>query len=451
MTDKKVPQAPEVERAILTLLMFGEKDRDYVFGEFFLKETYFYKPAYALIFAAIKEMYDKGMDIDQLSICERLRDQGNIDKVGGEVSVLTIAGEWVISASMRNYCGILRDKHIRRSMITIGTQLVNSSYDESEENILKIATGFSLQIDGVVEQKETAKKLIVDSLIDANASIAARANSMTGLTGVPTGFPKFDYNTGGFQKGDLIIIAARPGVGKTSLALNFITHAISRDHPVGMLSLEMTSTKLAERMIAEGAKLAISEVHYNKPSQVKWKEVSAFCSKAGKYPFYIDDTCGLNIADMTSKARQMHREYGIEMLVIDYLQLGRGMGEQSRRLEIEGLTSGLKAIAKNLDIAVVCLSQLRRLGAEEKSRQPGLSDLKESGSIESDSNIVMFIYEPTEENKGKYFTAEGRPVPSEEITSKMRRLDIAKNRQGPLFSQMLHFEGKFFRFGEMGW
>ena len=451
MSDKKLPQAPEVERAVLAQLMFEEKDRDYAFGEFFLKETYFYKPAYALIFTAIREMYDKDMDIDQLSICERLRDQGSIDRVGGEVSVLTIAGEWGISASMRNYCNILRDKHIRRSMITVGMQLVNSSYDESEENILKIAAGFSLQVDGIVEQKEVKSKLIVDSLAEASASISERANSTTGITGIPTGFPKFDYNTGGFQKGDLVIIAARPSVGKTSLAVNFAINAVSKGHPVGMLSLEMTTRMLAERMIAEGAKIAISEVHYNRPTQDEWDNIDAYCVKAAQYPFYVDDACGLNIAEMTSKARKMRREYGIEMLVVDFLQLGVGMGEQSRRLEIEGLTSGLKAIAKNLDITVVCLSQLRRLGADEKSRYPGLSDLKESGSIEADSNMVMFIYEPTADHKAKYFTDCNKPVPSEEITSKMRVLDIQKYRQGPQFRIMLHFEGKFFRFGEMGW
>lgn len=446
--EKTLPQAPDIERAVLAMLMLDEESQDFAFGEYSLKENHFYKPTHRLIFNAIKALYNADKEIDQLTVIEKLKDGGHVDTVGGAEAIAGLAGEMLSGALIRSYCAILKEKYTRRGLITIAKELESAGYTAAGD-ISRLAANHTLKIENLITDKSRGVRNIADALSEAHMNISERANSVTGLTGVPTGLPRYDYNTGGWQKGDLVILAARPGMGKTTLAMNCALHAVSHDYPVGMLSLEMSDVKLAERMIASEARVAISEIHYNKPTDDQWKDMARFGERAADYPIYIDDTSGVNIAEITSKARKMHRDHGIKVLIIDYLQLGRGSGEQSRRLEIEGISSGLKTLAKSLDITVIALSQLRRLGSDEKPRVPGLSDLKESGSLEADSDIVLFIYDPPMDKKVDYFSKKNVSVPANEILDKIRVLDIQKHRQGPPFTLMLRFDGRFFRFNEM--
>ncbi|ODN31296.1 replicative DNA helicase [Fervidobacterium thailandense] len=437
---KNVPSNIEAEQALIGSILIEPEKMDQIVS--IVNSSDFYDPRNKYIFRVMEELHEEGQPIDIISVCDRLRDEGLLDKVGGELYVAQLADTVPTAAHADVYAQIVRDKAILRELIAAGSQIVERAYSDSDvEEILDEAERIVFRI-----AESRATKTYVDirsALTEVFEHLEQlREKHLKGIaglvTGIPTGFKKLDEMTSGFHKSDLIIIAARPSVGKTAFALNLARNmATVGEASVGIFSLEMSKEQLIQRLLCMESLVDLQKVRRGWLSDEEWKRLVAGASKLMKANIIIDDESNLEPRVLRAKARRMKKEYNVDAIFIDYLQLmNLGDRRDSRQQEISEISRSLKLLARELDIAIVALSQLSRAVEQREDKRPRLSDLRESGAIEQDADVVIFLY------REEYYKKQRVDLPHE------TEIIIGKQRNGPIGTVTLMFNPSFTNFFE---
>ncbi len=440
--DRLPPHAPVAEQGVLGCVLLSPND---CMGECIekLKEgpDAFYDLRHQEIYRVLSQMYDAREAIDVITVQQRLKDNQLLEQVGGIGYLSGLPDAVPSSANLLYYMEIVREKYLLRKMIHVCTEIVGRVYDyegevdmlmdEVEREVLRISES---RAEG---QSNTIKELVVRA-IDQIQSFQERQGM---LTGVGTGFRELDKMTTGLHGGEMVVLAARPSMGKTSLAMNIAEYAsIEQNLPVGVFSLEMTAESLVMRMLCSNSRVNLRNVRDGFLAERDFPKLTQSASNLTKAPLFIDDSSGLSILQLRAKARRMHQQYQIKLFVIDYLQLLHSTARraENRQQEIADISSGIKALAKELNVPIIVLSQLTRELEREKNRKPRLSDLRESGAIEQDADLVMLLYKPSSDDDEAAAPVEEDAVPV--------NLLIAKQRNGPTGDVHLMFLKPYTRF-----
>lgn len=442
---KLPPQAVDLEEVVLGAMMIDKKGVDEVID--ILSPEAFYKQANKLVFEAIFQLFENSEPIDLLTVSAQLRKSSNLDKVGGDFYLISLTQKVSSSAHIEFHARIILQKFIQRSLIKISNEIIEDAYDETTDvfSLLDKAESrlYEVTQGNIKKSSETAQSLV----IQAKKKIEEISNK-EGLSGVPTGFTQLDKLTSGWQPSDLIIIAARPGMGKTALTLSMARNiAVDQNIPVAFFSLEMASVQLITRLISSETGLSSEKLRTGKLAKHEWEQLNVKVKGLEKAPLFIDDTPSLSIFDLRAKARRLASQHGIKMIMIDYLQLMTAGGSQkggNREQEISTISRNLKALAKELNIPVIALSQLSRaVETRGGSKRPLLSDLRESGAIEQDADIVSFIYRP------EYYKIEEWDDEERSPTDGQAEFIVAKHRNGGLDNIRLKFIGHLGKFDNL--
>ena len=463
-TDRLPPQNAEAEQSVLGSILL---DREAIATALeILAAEDFYQDVHQIVFKAVLKLYEQNRDVDAVTLAERLRQDGMLDRIGGATYLSTLARSVPTSANVRHYAQIVRDKAMLRRLIQAGTTIVGSAFDASEEPKTLLDKAETLIF--TIARDNLAHPYIPlnDLLKTAYERLERLYDSKVRVTGVPTGFPELDDITSGFQGSDLIIIAARPSRGKTTLATNIARNvAVRHGLPVGMFSLEMSADQLAMRFLASEVPY---DAHKMRTGNLQERDFPLFAEALGRLgdaPIFIDDTPSLSVLELRGRARRMKRDHNVSLLILDYLQLMHITGRvENRQQEISTISRELKFLARELKIPVVALSQLSRGIEKRDDRRPQLSDLRESGAIEQDADIVSFIHFPednvpfrdwkgftyrTVREQGVLETSRGGKSRQYPLTPGMdiAEIIIGKQRNGPVGSICLAFmreTGRFF-------
>ena len=429
------PQALDLEEVVLGAMMIDKKGVDAVID--ILHPNAFYKEAHQFVFEAIVKLFENTEPIDLLTVSSKLKSEGRLDKVGGDYYLVQLTQKVSSSAHIEYHARIILQKYIQRSLIKISTEIIEDSYDETQDVFDLLDTAESKLYDvtqgHIKKSTETAQSLV----IQAKKKIEEISNK-DGLSGVPSGFSDVDKLTSGWQPSDLVIIAARPGMGKTALTLSMARNmAVAKNIPVAFFSLEMSSIQLITRLISSETGLSSEKLRTGNLEKFEWEQLNVKVSSLENAPLYIDDTPSLSIFDLRAKARRLSSQYGIKLIVIDYLQLMTAGGSNkngNREQEISTISRNLKALAKELNVPVIALSQLSRaVETRGGSKRPILSDLRESGAIEQDADIVSFIYRPEYYKIDEWDDEERTP------STGQAEFIVAKHRNGGLSNIRLKF------------
>lgn len=421
------PHSPEGEESVLGAL-FLDKDAIVAVAEF-LRPDDFYDERHKEIYNAFLELYEERIPIDVLTVSQRLKKRKTLKKIGGVSYLVELANSVPTAAHVEHYAKIVKDASTKRSLMSAASKLVELSMDESlaADELLDKAEAevFSL----TQKHLKTTFTPIRDALAESFDRLDELHKRAEGLRGIPTGYSDLDDTLAGLQKSNLIILAARPGVGKTSFALNIAQNvAVKYKLPVGFFSLEMSKEELVDRLLVAQADIDAWRLKTGKLSEEDFTKLSNAMGELAEAPIYIDDTPALSILEMRTKARRLQVEAGVELLIVDYLQLARSRQLENRVQEVSEISQGLKNLARELKVPILAISQLSRAVEQRGQKKPQLADLRESGSIEQDADVVMFLWIEDEEHP-------------ENIN-----LDIAKHRNGPLRSIKLHFRGDRLKF-----
>jgi replicative DNA helicase len=442
---KLPPQAIDLEEVVLGAMMIDKKGVDEVID--ILSPAAFYKEAHQYIFEAIFKLFESSEPIDLLTVSSQLRKDEKLDIVGGDFYLVSLTQRVSSSAHIEFHARIILQKFIQRSLIKISNEIIEEAYDETKDvfDLLDNAEAklYEVTQGNVKKSTETAQSLV----IQAKKKIEEISNK-EGLSGIPSGFEKIDSITSGWQPSDLIIVAARPGMGKTALTLSMAKNiAVNSNIPVAFFSLEMSSVQLITRLISSETQLSSEKLRTGKLEKHEWEQLNVRVKGLEKAPLYIDDTPSLSIFDLRAKARRLSSQYGIKLIIIDYLQLMTAGGTQkggNREQEISTISRNLKALAKELNVPVIALSQLSRaVETRGGSKRPLLSDLRESGAIEQDADIVSFIYRPEYYKLDEWDDEERSP------TEGQAEFIIAKHRNGGLDNVRLRFIGELGKFDNL--
>ena len=399
----------------------------------------FYKEAHRCIFDRMLDLYERNAPIDLVTLTDEIAKHDELEKVGGASYVAEMVAQVPTAANIRHYCNIVREKSTIRSLISSATEIVTRAFenagdsdelvDEAERKIFEIS-------EKRIKQSFVATKEIVHGSIDMVEQLYNRKEM---ITGIPSGFTDLDEKTAGFQPGDLIIIAGRPSMGKTAFALNIAQHvAIDNKEPVGIFSLEMSKEQLVLRMLCSEARVDAQNVRTGYVAKTDWPKLTAAAGRIHEAPMFIDDSPANSVLEMRAKARRLKMEHGLSMIVVDYLQLMKGrVGAERREQEISEISRSLKALARELRVPVLALSQLNRAVEARKPPIPMLADLRESGAIEQDADVILFLY------RSEVYDKE-----DEELKGKAD-LIIGKQRNGPIGTVKLTFLDKYTRFEDM--
>jgi len=440
---KMPPQAVDLEEAVLGAIMLEKDALTNVID--ILKPESFYKDAHSRIFAAVQRLFSRSEPVDILTVTQELKKTSELDVVGGAYYITQLTNRVASAANAEFHARIIAQKYIQRELIRISTETINESYEESsdvfdlldraEQNLFSIVQG---NIRKNYDRMSTLIKQAIEQIEKAR-------EKEDGLSGVPSGLTSLDRITSGWQKSDLVIIAARPAMGKTAFVLTVARNAaVEFKHPVAIFSLEMSSLQLVTRLISSESELSGEKIKKGQLEEHEFQQLNAKTSKLAEAPIFIDDTPGLSIFELRAKARRLKEQHDIQLLVIDYLQLmtagneGRGNREQ----EISSISRSLKGLAKELNIPVLALSQLSRaVETRGGDKRPQLSDLRESGAIEQDADMVIFLHRP--EYYGLTEFADGTPA------ANGAEIIIAKHRNGPIDSARVKYIGNHTKFIDM--
>ncbi|TDO68795.1 primary replicative DNA helicase [Flavobacterium chryseum] len=443
---KLPPQVLELEEAVLGAMMIDKKGVDDVID--ILQPDAFYKDAHKYIFEAIVQLFTETQPIDLLTVSSQLKKNGKLELSGGDFYLIQLTQKIASSAHIEFHSRIILQKYIQRSLIRISSEIIEESYDETTDvfDLLDKAESklYEVTQGNIKRSSETAQSLV----LQAKKRIEEIAGK-EGLSGVATGFEKLDQVTSGWQPSDLIIIAARPGMGKTAFVLSMARNiAIDYGHPVAVFSLEMASVQLITRLISSETGLSSEKLRTGKLEKHEWEQLSTKVKDLEKAPLFIDDSPSLSIFDLRAKCRRLASQHGIRLIIVDYLQLmtagGSGKGGGNREQEISTISRNLKALAKELNVPVIALSQLSRaVETRGSSKRPLLSDLRESGAIEQDADIVSFIYRP------EYYKIEEWDDDEQSPTAGQAEFIIAKHRNGGLENIRLKFIGNLGKFDNL--
>lgn len=445
MAGRVPPRDTELEEAVLGAMML-EKDA-YTRVCDILKPESFYEPANRKVYEAIQTLGARQMPIDMLTVAEQLRLNGTIDEVGGPAFVSRLTARVGSAANVEFHARIVAQKYLARELISFAAIIEGKAFDESNDvdDLLQEAEGKLFEISQRNVKKDVTQ---IDPVIsDAIQQMQIAQNRASGLSGLETGFHELDKMTSGWQNSDLIIIAARPAMGKTALVLSMAKNmAVTYNTPLAIFSLEMSNRQLVNRLISNVAEISGGKIKSGDLSPIEWQQLFARIKYLTGAPMYIDDTPSLSIFELRTKARRLVREHGIKIIIIDYLQLmnASGMKFGSREQEVSMISRSLKQLAKELDIPIIALSQLNR-SVENRAdgKRPQLSDLRESGAIEQDADIVCFIHRP------EYYTKSGQDASGNDIRG-LAEFIIAKHRSGAVGDVQMHFRAEFARFENWG-
>lgn len=444
---KVPPQANELEEAVLGAIML-EKDKMAEVLEIIQSPDCFYVNAHQKIYAAVRSLFDKGMPVDLLTVTEELRKSNELELVGGAYFLTKLTMNVVSSAHVEAHARIVMEKFIQRELIRISGEVISSAYEDSTDvfDLLDQAETGLYEITDKHLRKNF--KSLTDVLAETLKEIEAAKNSKSDVTGVPSGFVELDRATAGWQKNALIIVAARPAVGKTAFTLNLAMNAAMNSetpYPVAFFSLEMGAGELVKRMLSAVTEVSMDAITKGRMEEHEFIQLNNRMVKLGKMPIFLDDQAALNIFELRAKARRLKQRHDIKMIIIDYLQLmsgGNSNGPGNREQEISKISRDLKALAKELEIPIIALSQLNRaVESRKESKVPQLSDLRESGAIEQDADMVMFLYRP------EYYGVENNEM-GETIEGETH-IHIAKNRSGSTATIKLQFIKEYQKFVDL--
>jgi replicative DNA helicase len=439
---KLPPQATDLEEAVLGAMML-EKDKVAAVIDL-LKPDVFYKTEHQMIFGAITRLFAQVRPIDILTVTEELRQSGELEIVGGPYYIAMLTNRVASSANIEFHSRIILQKHIQRELIRISSEVIKDAYEDTTDvfDLLdKAETNlFSVSETSLRRNVRTMPSLIKEAIED----IAAGRKHEGHLRGVGSGFTELDRVTAGWQKSDLIILASRPGMGKTAFALSMARNiAVDFKKPVAVFSLEMSAVQLVMRLISSETEIAAEKLKRGNLEDYEWEQLNSRISGLIDAPLYIDDTPALTVFELRAKARRMKTQHNIELLILDYLQLMQGTSEHkgNREQEISNISRSLKSLAKELEIPIIAVSQLSREVEKRLVKKPILSDLRESGSIEQDADMVLFIYRP------EYYKVDEETYGSS--TEGIAEISIAKNRNGATKDLKLKFIGRYAKFADL--
>jgi replicative DNA helicase len=427
------PHSEEAELAVLGSMLSSKEAVSKAIQH--LKENYFYKNAHSTIFSVMVHLFDKGISIDTVSVIDLLKKNKDLEKVGGTYFITGLVESVPTAAHIDRYSKIVTEKALLRNLITLSHDIAKEAYDDSQD-ISEILDTVEQSIFAITNNRmQKGFTQINNVVVDALEKLEIIRASGGSVIGVPSGLVDLDEMTSGFQDGDLVIIAGRPGMGKTALALSMIRNAsLDAKVGVGMFSLEMANHQLAMRLLCAEARVDSHYVRTGKLPSKLWRNLSVSAGSLEDAPIYLDDTPALSVLELRAKARRLKAEHNINMIVVDYLQLMQGpKGVESRQQEISVISRSLKALAKELNIPVIALSQLSRAVEQRADRKPQLSDLRESGAIEQDADVVIFLYRPW------IYSQEDEDEGKAEVI-------IAKQRNGPTGTIQASFISKYARF-----
>jgi replicative DNA helicase len=438
---KLQPQAVELEEAVLGALMLERDALTSVID--MLKPEVFYKEAHQKIYRAILDLFEKSEPVDILTVTNQLKKNGDLEMVGGPYYITQLTSRIASSANIEYHTRIVSQKYLQRELIRISSGIIQDAFedttdvfellDNAEKNL------FSVSETNIRRSYDKMSDLIHDAIEQINKARLHEDH----LIGVPTGFMELDRLTAGWQRSDLIVIAARPGMGKTAFVLSMARNmAVDYKKPVAFFTLEMNAIQLVTRLISSEAQLSADKLKKGTLETYEWEQLHAKIAALTEAPLYIDDTPSLSIFELRAKARRMKQQHGIELLVIDYLQLmSVSDNKGNREQEISNISRSLKALAKELNIPVIAISQLSRaVETRGGSKRPILSDLRESGAIEQDADMVVFIYRP-EYYKIEYFEDQ---MPTKNVAE----IIVAKNRNGATKDMKMRFIPNFAKFAD---
>ncbi len=431
------PHEAEAERSVIGA-MFLDKNAIITATEVLTAQD-FYDQRYGLIFDAIKELFDEQLPVDDVTILSRLREKNAPDEICNLTFLSDIIDSVPTSANVKYYADIVKDKSLRRAIIKVCSDIETNCYGASDETDALLSDTEKKIFDLVQNRGSSTFTPIKDVVIEVLRHIQEVSKSDEHITGIPSGFTKLDDMTAGFQPSDLILIAARPSMGKTAFVLNIAQYAcFKKDYTCMIFSLEMSKQQLVNRLLAMDSHVDSANIKVGRLTDDEWKGLIESAGIVGRSNMVIDDTPGITISELRSKCRRYKLEHGLDMVIIDYLQLmsGGGKGDVSRQQEISDISRALKALARELNVPVLALSQLSRAPEQRQDHRPMLSDLRESGAIEQDADLVMFIY------RDEYYNADSDRKNTADII-------VAKHRNGAIGTVSLVWLSSLTKFENM--
>lgn len=436
------PQAIDIEKVVLGALMI-DKDAFSMISDI-MKPGTFYDPRHQKIYDAIQALNMDERPVDVLTVTEELRRRGTLDDVGGPAYILELSSHVASSAHIEYHAHVLAQKYLARQLISFASMVETKAFDDTVDvdDLMQEAEGSLFEL----SQKNMRQDYThIDPVVHQAIEILQKAAATSGgLTGIPTGYPKLDDLTAGWQASDLIIIAGRPAMGKTAFALSLAKNiAVDNAIPVAFFSLEMNNVQLVNRLICNVCEIEGKKIMNGQLDDEQWKRLDRNVRRLERAPIYIDDTPGMSIFELRTKARRLVREKKVRIIMVDYMQLMNASGAKfaSRQEEVSTISRSLKGLAKELDIPIIALSQLNRTMASREGiegKRPQLSDLRESGAIEQDADMVLFVHRP--EYYHLYDDGKGNDMHG------MAQIIIAKHRKGATGDVLLRFRGEFTRF-----
>ena len=442
MEERVPPQNIEAEQSVLGAMLI-DKEAIAKATEILSAED-FYREAHRVIFSAMLEIYNKNEAVDMITVTDILRRDNKLEDVGGIAYITSLANVVLTAANVKYHAEIVAEKSVLRQLVKVSTEIAAMGYEANDEVGVLLDTAESRILEISNRKKRADFTPISAVLMDSVQNIEKLLNNKGGLTGIPTGFNDLDKLTSGLHPSDFIILAARPSMGKTALALNIVQNVALRAHKrvggdprsVAFFSLEMSKEQLVNRMLCAEANIDSQRLRIGEMKEDDWTHLWDACDVMSKAKIYIDDTAGITVMDMRSRARRLKAEHGLDLIVVDYLQLMQGSGKRNtsgdRQQEVSEISRSLKALARELDVPVLALSQLSRGVEARQVKRPMLSDLRESGSLEQDADIVAFLY------REDYYNPE--------TEKKHTELIIAKHRNGPVDTVNLFFHKQFTKF-----
>lgn len=433
---RSLPQSIEAEQSVIGSMIIDKNSIAKVMES--LEEEDFYRDGHKAIYKAILEMFRNDMAVDLVTLLEYLKSTDMLERAGGVTYITELSASVPTTANLGAYIKIVSDKSTLRKLIKASTTIIEESYNKQDkvESVVDIA---EKKIFNIAENR-TSKDFepLSDVLERGFLQIEKLFNNKGEITGVGSGFTDLDSMTSGFQAGDMILIAARPSMGKTTFALNIAEHAALREHKsVVIFSLEMSKEQLAYKLLCSEANVDMLKLRTGALEDSDWENIARATGPLSKAKVYIDDTAGVTVMEMRSKCRRLKLEYGIDLIVIDYLQLmSGGSGTDNRQQEVSEISRSIKALAKEMECPVIALSQLSRAPEQRADHRPMLSDLRESGSIEQDADLVMFLY------RDEYYNKETEDKNIGECI-------IAKQRNGPVGTVKMAWLGQYSKFGNL--
>ncbi len=435
MLGRVPPHDLDAEKSVLSSLLLDPRVFNEIFEEVAVED--FYHPAHQLLFRAMLAIHDERRPVDLITLSEHLKTEKTMDAVGGPGALGEIADFAATSANVMHHARIVRDKAVKRRLIHVASEIAETGYEEdgSANQLLDFAESRIFEVSKAQSRSSFAN--LHDEMPGTFDYVEAIMNRGGDLTGLPTGFTDLDEMTGGLQPGELIIIAARPSMGKTAFALNIARNAaVNHGKKAAVFSLEMTTRSLIIRLLSTEAQIDFSSLRKGFLPMSDYRKLQTAADRLTNCDIWIDDSGALDILEIKAKSRRLQSEHGLDLVIVDYLQLAHASGKRDRKdLEIAEISRGLKALSKELDLPVIALSQLNR-GPEQRDpdkRRPMMGDLRESGAIEQDADVIAFIYRDFVYNKE---TADPR----------VAEIIIEKQRNGPTGTVKLDFEGRYARF-----